>query len=133
MKLQLNRTTRAPRYTEGKLLIDNALFCDTIEPTERTLRSISDKVNGHTAIPAGTYVVEYCYNNKFGCKMPRLRDVPMFDGILIHPGNTVHDSRGCILVGIKDSDGHLSASRLTFNRLLSRILNAEGKITITIE
>ena len=36
---------------------------------------------------------------KFKRNLPRLIDVPGFDGILIHRGNTDKDTSGCILIG----------------------------------
>lgn len=136
MKLKLLRTNHYSSCTEGKLFIDNELFCDTLEPTERQLNTFTDKVRGRTAIPRGIYRITYTYSSKFCCKMLRLVDVPMFQGILIHAGNTVSDTQGCILVGLKIADGHLSASRLTYNRLISRLLNSikqDELITISVE
>lgn len=59
------------------------------------------KIKGDTAIPTGTYniildIVSSKYSNfskypyvKFcGGKMPRLLNVPGYEGILIHAGNT---------------------------------------------
>lgn len=123
MKLKLIRTNRYSTCTEGKLFLDNELFCDTLEPTERELKAFSDKVPGRTAIPKGVYRISYKYSSRFCCKMMRLMDVPLFDGILIHVGNSVSDTKGCILVGVRTSPGHLSASRLTYNRLMSRLQN----------
>lgn len=135
MKLLLQRTERTATCTMGKLFIDSTLFCDTLEPTERRLHNISDKVKGRTAIPTGVYRVEIAYSNRFGCRMPRLMDVPMFDGILIHPGNTAADTAGCILVGITDKVGHLHSSRMMYNLLRGRIdraLMCGEQVTINV-
>ena len=69
-------------------------------------------------------------------KMPRLRDVPGFDGILIHPGNTALDTLGCILVGKNTKVGQLTESKATFKALYKEMKKASDKgeaITITIE
>ena len=57
------------------------------------------KVYGETCIPYGTYKVVINKSPKFKRLMPRLLDVPHFDGILIHSGNTEKDSAGCIILG----------------------------------
>lgn len=54
--------------------------------------------------------------------MPRLLNVPNFEGILIHSGNTVKDTAGCILVGTR-KENTLVNSRDTFNRLFNRLRN----------
>lgn len=52
--------------------------------------------------------------------MPRLLNVPHFDGILIHSGNTEKDSAGCIIVG-KRSGQKVINSRDTFSSLFNRL------------
>ena len=106
MKLVLKRTARRPAYTIGKLYVDGEYFCDTLEDTDRGLRQDMPlpeiqriKVMNETAIPAGTYKVTVNVSPRFGRLLPRLLDVPGFDGILIHRGNTDRDTSGCILVG----------------------------------
>ena len=39
MKLTLKRIAKKPKYTIGKLYIDNTYFCDTLEDTDRGLDS----------------------------------------------------------------------------------------------
>ena len=98
MKLVLNRTYLGDSYTIGKLYIDGVYFCDTLEDKVRDL-SKEEKVKHQTAIPKGTYKVIVNQSPRLKRDLPRLLNVPHFDGILIHRGNTADDSSGCILVG----------------------------------
>lgn len=98
MELALNRRYLGPDYTIGRLSIDGAPLCDTLEDTVRDL-SRTKKIPGRTAIPAGRYRVIVNRSPKFGRDLPRLLDVPHFEGILIHRGNTPADTAGCILPG----------------------------------
>ena len=108
MDLTLKRIARRETYTIGHLYIDGKYFCDTIEDTDRGLKqSLPQSVNaakkrkGVTAIPEGKYlVVMNVKSPKFSTKkqyewcggyLPRLVNVPAFDGVLIHIGNTAKD------------------------------------------
>ena len=86
MKLKLERLYLKPDYTIGKLYIDGKYFCDTLEDQVRDLAK-ERKIPGRTAIPAGVYEVIVNISPRFRRKLPRLLDVPGFDGILIHRGN----------------------------------------------
>jgi hypothetical protein len=57
------------------------------------------KVMHKTAIPAGTYKMIVDISPSKKRLLPRLLNVPGFEGILIHRGNTEDDSSGCIIVG----------------------------------
>ena len=103
--------------------------CDTLEPQWRDLKK-EKKVRGKTAIPEGKYKIVMSPSAKFGKNMPYLIDVPQFEGIMIHPGNTVKDTMGCILVGVKSGTG-LLVSRITFEKIM-KILNSEVDNTIEI-
>ena len=65
--------------------------------------------------------------------VPRLINVPAFDGILIHIGNTARDSAGCILVGKNTVVGKVLNSTETFHKLYAVLKAAKGDIYITIE
>lgn len=111
MGLVLVRDTYNDDSTIGKLHLDGNFICDTLEDRCRNIK-IKDK----TAIPSGTYEVIIRYSNRFERELPALLEVPYFDGILIHPGNTSHDSSGCILVGDRDkhNPNFVGNSRNTF-------------------
>lgn len=148
MKLTLKRTAKKPTYTIGKLYIDDVYFCDTIEDTDRGLYQGQDlelikkiKINSKTAIPRGTYkitlnVVSPKYSKKKIyqdiCKgrVPRLLNVPGYEGVLIHIGNTADDSSGCILVGENKQIGKVLNSTETFRKLYNKI---KGQENLTIE
>lgn len=105
MKLSLKRIFLGDTYTIGKLYIDGTYFCDTLEDKVRDLNKNGKfdngetKVYGETAIPYGTYKVVVNYSPKFKRDLPLLENVPHFEGIRIHRGNTPQDTLGCILVG----------------------------------
>jgi hypothetical protein len=62
-----------------------------------------------------------------------LLNVPHFDGILIHAGNTAEDSAGCILVGENKVKGKVINSMATLKRLYGILKEAGEDITLTIE
>ena len=72
--------------------------CDSLEPHAIDW-SKEKKVIGKTAIPCGEYDVEYRRSQKFKKLMPFLKNVPHFEGVMIHTGNRPCDSKGCILIG----------------------------------
>lgn len=149
MKLLLKRIAKMEKYTIGDLYIDGEWFSNTLEDTDRNLTNTMSKdeiakvkVYGKTAIPTGTYVVDMnTVSPKFGKrswaqpyegKVPRLQDVPGYEGVLIHPGNTADDTSGCILVGRNKVKGQVVESQNTFHSLMN-ILKGDNDITITIE
>ena len=126
MELTLTRTMKHKRYTQGTLSIEGEPFCQTLEPTWRDIgwEKPGRKVEGQTAIPDGRYPLVVCPSPRFeGRWLPLLLDVPLFEGIRIHAGNTVDDTQGCILVGIArpQKPGRLFDSRLWLHRLLHRL------------
>jgi hypothetical protein len=98
---------------------------------------------GVTAIPAGKYQVTLKWKSpKFSKKkqydfcggyLPRLINVPAFEGGLIHIGNTAKDTEGCILVGRNTKVGKVLDSGVTFRALYEKLKEAKGYIYITIE
>lgn len=135
MNIKLTRLHPKDKYTIGKLYIDGAYFCDTLEDKVRDLTK-EKKVPGETAIPAGTYEVIVNVSPRFARKLPILLYVPYFSGIRIHRGNTDNDTSGCILVGENKQKGKVINStgyetRLT--ELIEQAMKKNETVTITIE
>ena len=148
MKLTLKRIAKKKTYTIGKLYIDDVYFCDTIEDTDRGLYQKQDiqelrkiKVPSKTAIPTGIYKISLStVSPKFSAKkiyqeickgkVPRLLNVPGYEGVLIHIGNTAEDSAGCILVGQNKVVGKVINSTETFRKLYNKI---KGQNNLMIE
>ena len=135
MKLLLKRIAMRETYTIGKLYVDGKYFCDTIEDKVRDLNGVFDgnekKVYGETAIPYGSYQVIVNHSPKFKRELPRLLNVPSFDGILIHRGNTASDSAGCIIVGENKVVGKVINST-QYELKLTEMLKREKNVTIEI-
>lgn len=137
MKLLLRRENCAENYTRGRLFIDGVFECWTMEDTDRFMENGGEKIYGKTCIPRGEYEVIVTMSNRFKRRLPLLKDVPGFEGIRIHPGNTSLDTEGCILVGVKDDtrEDRVLMSRVTFDGVFSRIdsaLSRDEKVTIEI-
>ena len=126
MKLLLQRIAQTPEYTIGRLYIDDKFFCNTLEDAVR-----EEKIAGKTAIPEGIYNVVVNRSPKFKRDLPLLLDVPNFEGIRIHRGNTAKDTSGCILVGLNKVKGKVLDST-KYELELTRILKSTNE-QITIE
>ncbi|HIT81826.1 MAG TPA: hypothetical protein IAD09_06270 [Candidatus Caccoplasma merdavium] len=134
MKLRLVRRFKGDTYTIGSLSVNGEKFCDTLEDRVRDLAGGEAKVPGETAIPEGRYKVIVNRSPKFGRDLPRLLDVPMFEGVLIHRGNTAEDSAGCILVGENKVKGKVINSTPYEEKLVALCKAAlAGGETIEIE
>lgn len=133
MELVLNRVIRNERYTIGHLYVAGDFYCSTLEPPVRDYEHGEKKVYGNSAIPKGKYAIKFSYSPSFRCEMPYLCSVPDFTGIMIHTGNTVKDTKGCILVGDHLNVGRIEHSRACFRMLKNRMLKAlENKEDICI-
>lgn len=128
MKLRLVRNAPEQGAMTGSLFVNDQLFSNTIEDEPRKRKEMHK-----TAIPSGTYEVVISWSNRFKMYMPLLLNVPYFQGIRIHSGNTTEDTSGCILVGQYQSDKMIIKSRDTFKALMVRLRAVENKEKIFIE
>jgi hypothetical protein len=135
------------------LYVNGRYFCDTLEDRDRGLRASMPlerikavKVPGETAIPTGEYRIRMDVKSpKFSAaryggqydfcegKLPRLVDVPGYEGVLIHAGNNASHTDGCILVGKNTIKGQVTSSTATLKVLWQEMMKAEKRgETITI-
>ena len=118
----------------------------TLEDEQR-----DEKVFGETRIPDGTYQLglrkEGGYHQKYSKRfddihigMLHVLDVPNFEYILIHCGNTDEHTAACLLVGDSQEnnqikkDGFIGKSSQAYKRIYPRIASAlerGEKVTIT--
>lgn len=141
MELLLDRKYCKEKYTVGRLFVNGVFFSNTLEDKVRDINKNGKfdngeyKVYAETAIPYGEYEVIVNYSPKFKRELPRLLNVPHFDGILIHRGNTHKDSSGCILVGENTKKGMVLNStkyEVELTKILKEAQNKKEKITIKI-
>lgn len=126
MQIRIKRLHRTENSTIGELTIDGVFECFTLEDKEREV-----KIKSETAIAKGTYKVIINQSNRFKRLLPLLLNVPNFEGVRIHSGNSNHDTEGCILVGLTRSQDFIGQSRKAFDKLFKKMQKAEN-ITITI-
>lgn len=133
MKIEVRRLPSSSVCTLGEMLIDGEHECFTLEDV---VRPEGEKVYGKTAIPNGIYKVDVTYSPHFQRQLPLLLDVPNFEGIRIHPGNTAANTEGCILVGMATTsdESAITSSQVAFNKLLPKIVAAHSRgEDVTIE
>jgi hypothetical protein len=107
MKLTVLRNPSHGGATVGKLYIDGAFSCHTLEDEVREIpgQSVHEwKIKGNTAIPVGVYRVTLQDSPRFGRDTLTLINVPGFEFIRIHAGNTAQDTEGCLLLGMRATD-----------------------------
>tara|TARA_Y100000389_G_scaffold121389_1_gene118821 strand:+ start:643 stop:1113 length:471 start_codon:yes stop_codon:yes gene_type:complete len=149
MKLEVLRFSSDNDSTLGALFDvteKRKFLCFTLEDEFREV-----KVSGETRIPSGTYNItlrtvggfNQRYDDKFGTDFNKgmlwVRDVPGFEYILIHIGNTDDNTDGCLLVGDSQTqnitkNGFIGSSTDAYTRIyppIADVLVDGGKVTIT--
>ena len=140
MKLEVLRFSSQKDSTNGVLFNvteGREFLCYTLEDEYR-----NEKIKGETRIPAGTYKITLRtvggfhgrYEKKYGEMhkgMLWVRDVPNFEYILIHTGNTDEHTAGCLLVGdtqnqniTKSKSGFIGSSVDAYKRIYPSIASA---------
>lgn len=119
MNIKVERKWCGPTCTIGVLSVNGTDEMFTLEDTERM-----EKVYGETAIPKGVYNVTITHSPRFKKDLPLIENVPGFEGVRIHPGNTAEDTEGCILVGKTKGPESVGKSREAFNDLFKEIRGA---------
>jgi hypothetical protein len=122
MELSLKRAHGTKDYTHGNLYIDGQFFCHTLEDQERDI-----KIAGVTAIPLGKYRCIINFSPRYKRMMILLINVPDFEGVRIHSGNTADNTEGCILVGRFVRAGFIGSSRDTYSLLHKKVAAAIDK------
>jgi hypothetical protein len=133
MNLKVYRYNSQSDFTQGLLCIDGKFQCYTLEDEQRAL-----KIKGETAIPLGKYKVvlrkegtfHQKYSNKFALfhkGMLHVTNVPGFEYILIHIGNTDDDTAGCLLVGRSTSENSIAESTIAYEAMYKKVLAAFEK------
>ena len=149
MKFEVQRFSSQSDSTLGILFDVTAgrkFLCFTLEDEAREV-----KVKGETRIPSGTYKLKLRkeggfhgkYTSKYGSMhkgMIHVQDVPGFNYILWHTGNTDEHTDGCLLVGntqtenIGTKDGFIGASGDAYKRIyppIAKVLEDGGDVEIT--
>ena len=150
MKLDVVRTQFGADATNSLLFIDGEFECYGLEDEIRDV-----KVYAESAIPLGEYEIKFRtvggfhtrtksrYDSKYGegwhLGMLELQDVPNFEFILVHSGNTDESTMGCYLVGNTQQDldvskdGFIGSSRVAYEKMYPKVrdaLVAGDKVTI---
>ena len=135
--LKVKRFAKKPTYTIGRFSVDEKYLCESLEDKDRDLNNDGDlnepgeeKIKGQTAIPKGTYNIQWKHSQTFNKIMPYLMNVPGFKNVMIHPGNDSLDTKGCILIGYNNEPGKVLMSKIAFNKLMNLIYLKQCKIIV---
>ncbi len=150
MKYEVLRISSGIDSTSGMLFEVNrgkrTFLAYTLEDEQRDV-----KVYGETRIPAGTYKLELRtvggfhtrYSGKYGAMhkgMIHVQDVPGFEYILWHAGNTDENTHGCLLLGNTQTnnriakDGFIGSSVDAYKFVYPRVAAAiEAGLDVEVE
>ena len=157
MEIEVYRKWPKAGYCIGRMYIDGQLICNSLEDEDRGLSDsmeertiLNRKIWSKTAIPKGRYTVDMeTVSPKFSqkqfymdvCqgKLPRLKNVKGFEGILLHVADGPKGAdllEGCIGVGMNRVKGQLCDGKETFKKVYALMKEAHDRgetIYITIE
>jgi hypothetical protein len=136
MKIEVIRYNHDQESTSGLMAIDDEFVCFTLEDQQQ-----DQKIKGETRIPSGTYKLGFREELSGLTKKYRARynwfkwhlhvkDVPGFNYIYIHVGNSDKHTDGCLLVADrayndpKDYNAYQTQSAIAFERIYKQISEA---------
>ncbi len=141
MKITVNRFASDDDATLSAIMVDGVLRQWGIEDEYRAY-----KISGETRIPAGIYDIKLRtvggFHSRYGKKFPefhrgmlQVMNVPGFEYILIHIGNTDDDTNGCLCVGLYPLKGRLGvgSSKVGYTLLYKMVIDAAMAGDLTIE
>ena len=147
MEIEVTRKIFQVKSTISDLVFptnNNAFLCNVLEDVDRgldqndSIEKINDTIIRHeTAIPYGRYKVILDFSNRFQKIMPHVLDVPGFEGIRIHVGNSDIDTDGCLLLGeYFGTEDFIRDSGVCFDMfmdILQRATDRKEEVWITIK
>jgi len=110
----LYRGKETAQGTFGTLVYNGKTLCYTLE---EPWRNNQPRVS---CIPQGRYLCTPHNGARFK-NVWILHDVPQRSAILIHAGNTLADTEGCILVGMRPSPNGVAESQVALNLLRQQL------------
>lgn len=135
MLIEVARILSTDRATLSEVRIGSDFICYGLEDPHQ-----DKKIQGNTRIPDGMYKIRVRtwggWHNRVSKSphypyhrgMLEVLDVPNFTDVLIHTGNKVQDTAGCLLVGqgynIRGSDITIKSSRSAYKDLYTRVIDA---------
>ena len=144
MIIRVYRYLSTPDATLSQIYVDEQRICYGLEDGKNF-----PKIPGKTRIPAGAYQTilrtvggtHERYLRKFGPEFHKgmlwLQGVPNFQYILIHIGNTVEDTEGCVLLGLGRDETRMtvSASTSAYKKLYPMVVDAaaSGHLWVDVE
>ena len=143
MMITVDRFKSDADATISKVNVDGQFVCFGLEDEYR-----AEKVANETRIPAGQYKVGVRREGGFHARyserfadihrgMLHILDVPNFEFILVHVGNTDEDTAGCLLVGLNatvdDGELRVTSSKLAYEKLYPMVIDAAEQGELEIE
>ena len=134
MEITLQRMATSAKSSYGVLFIDNKQLCFSIEDIHRDV-----KIEDETRIPKGRYQIQYRGIYDFFTWHLELQEVPNFEYVYIHSGNTHEHTSACILTnfGVRLINNEYVGidSRAAFSAIykkISKALDLEEEVWITV-
>jgi hypothetical protein len=132
MKIEVKRHWFSTKSTIALWVMDGVTFGFTLEDVARAQ---GVKIPGETAIQAGEYKMIVDQSTRFNRLMPHILDVPQFDGVRVHCGNTDQDTEGCLLLGMEKHEDTVLQSQTCFDKifpLIKAAFDRSEEITVVI-
>lgn len=124
MRITIVRDVVSMQYVQGAVYVDGLLKGYSLERPYNLKAGVSQKMS---CIPVGLYEVGLSYSKAFKKQKIQILRVQNRTGILIHEGNTVNDSKGCILIGRYRKAGWVLESRSLVTDFEAMCYNAKQR------